>query len=232
MKILREIISFIICLAAVMSVACPAYAEKPYTYIIVKYSQGISMAEDDQFTLTYEAKGQTGDAKISVRPSSLGKNYGLINLPAGSYLITKIEYSGNSSDIKSQGYACVSSFSVSGNGGANIEIAVGTAETKKLIKAHPDGISVEGKVQDAEAQESDTQDSAADTPDQEKQSDTSSNESSKEKTETKKKVKRKYSGTGGIQKVAVSSLISLVPLVFIFIGGLAFMFSMHKKGKF
>lgn len=227
MRIMKALLSLAVCVTTALAVISPAYAEKPYTYIIVKYSQGIKMDDSDQFTLTYEAKGQTGDATISVRPSTLGNNYGLVNLPAGNYLITKIEYSGGSQDIEAQGYSCVSSFSVSANGGANIEIAAGKAETQKLIKAHPDGISVPGKVQDTEVQSTDTPDSLEDTSDQEKEK----KSDEKSQNETENKTKKKKAEPSAFRETATSSLLSLIPLVFIFFGGLGVMFIMHKRGK-
>lgn len=195
------------------------------------------MDENDLFTLVYEVKGQTGDAKISVRPSTLGDKMGLISLPTADYLITKITYSGNNGNITEQGYACVSSFSTGANGGTKIEIAVGKTETQKLIKTHPDAVSVAGKKTEQEtspdtsgsSDASDTSDQQTqDTADEQDQKTTTKIETKKKKTDTPDE---KYTKPTDIAQTAAMSMLSLIPLVFILVIGLAVMFIMHKRGK-
>lgn len=224
-KIFRVAVSVLMVFPAIVF---PTYAESPYTYISVKYSDKISIQSDDTFKLTYEMKGQTGDATITIAPSKIGKNLGLINLPKGKYLITDISYSGSNNKILQQGYASVSSFSASSNGGANIEIAAGSQAVSALMKKHPDAVSQEG-LDTASADEKDPQEEA-DSGD-ETGTEANTETQKKKKPVTKQKEKASSDSSSSIADAAVSSISSLLPLCFIFIIGLAVIYILHKNDK-
>ena len=237
----RVLFSFLSLLISLSCVCGTAYADSPYTYVSVSYSSGLEISDNDMFTLVYEVKGQTGDAKIDVSPSLLKGKMGLVNLPAANYLITKITYSGDNENINQQGYACTSSFSTSSKGGVNIEIAAGKEAVQKLTKSHPDAITVAGQKSedDTEADtnsSSDTADQKADTSDKTQNSDTEKTNTAGSKKETSGKnasndSDEKYTKTSDIAKTAATSMLTLIPLVFVLVIGLAVMFILHKSGK-
>lgn len=109
--------------------------ENTYITLNITYSSNIEPQENDVFVITYHLQGENETADITLDASKLNNKVGKLDMPEGTYTISKIKYTGNNPEIENQGYAITEYIAVTSenNYDCNIYLAIGTEAGNALL---------------------------------------------------------------------------------------------------
>lgn len=206
-------------------------AYSPCVHIQVAYSSDIAPQQNDNFCIYYRNAGSAESASITFDASTLSGNIGKLDLPAGDYEITDIEYQGSNNIIYKQGYAINKTFSVGETPEAYSEfiLAIGYETGSGLIEQNDgDYIAIQNgySVNRLEAAEAVSVEGEEDTSTEltDNQTNVSTENTAEETNEQNKKL-----DTSNVYQGSV--LGRLIPLVICAIIGVSIMIYWRKQGK-
>lgn len=104
--------------------------------LFVYYSDDITPQEGDTFTVTYE-DSDGNSSTLTFDTYEYAEDYGVFELPVGTYTATDVTYEGTNQDIFDQGYGITSQFKVKEGDYTILRIYIGESEVESLQTSYP-----------------------------------------------------------------------------------------------
>lgn len=197
------------------------------------YSSNITPQKGDVFKIVYKKVNDKKEQSFEIDASLISENYIGMNLPTGLYEVLSIEYKGNNEVIKREGYAIQKNFEAKLDG-LGIKIYIGAAQRNIRLSFSDTTITESGV--DYELTSNETQ--VAPTTNTETANEEIENTESVTTGQINQNVDKEELSVEHYdniekknEKSGNSSLMKLIPIIIIGIGGGIAIFVMHKKGK-
>ena len=100
--------------------------------VTASYSSDIEPRDNDNFVIKYKNKDTGEEDSLKIDASDVNGIFKDFDMPAGSYQVTDITYSGTNDDIVESGYGIENSFRIQAGSDDIVHIYIGASETKGL----------------------------------------------------------------------------------------------------
>lgn len=100
--------------------------------ITASYSSDIEPRDNDNFVIEYKNKDTGEENSLKIDASEVDGIFQDFDMPAGSYQVIDITYSGTNGDIVESGYGIENSFRIQAGGDDIVHIYIGASETEGL----------------------------------------------------------------------------------------------------